>query len=117
MAKTNDLSPKLKGIKPASSTLNIPPLNIPIGQLIGGLSMYANSFKRGAGDQIFGSDSRGIWLGAADFDDAPFRVYMDGRVFLQAADGSITLDTVNKRILVNDGTNDRVLVGYLLNGF
>ncbi len=30
---------------------------------------------------------------------------------------NITLDGANKRIVVNDGTNDRVLIGYQAGGF
>lgn len=30
---------------------------------------------------------------------------------------NVTIDGVNKRIIVNDGTNDRVVMGYLAGGF
>lgn len=32
-------------------------------------------------------------------------------------DENILLDGENSRILINDGTNDRILIGYLENGF
>ena len=38
-------------------------------------------------------------------------------VALNLGAGNITLDGANKRIIVNDGTNDRVLIGYQSGGF
>lgn len=32
-------------------------------------------------------------------------------------DNKITIDGVNKRIIINDGTNDRILIGYQSGGF
>ena len=32
-------------------------------------------------------------------------------------DNNVTIDGANKRILINDGTNDRVLIGYDSGGF
>lgn len=56
-----------------------------IGQQIGGVSMFSGSFKRGAGNNVFGTDSNGMWLGAADFPNAPFRVYMNGAIVATSA--------------------------------
>lgn len=114
--KIKDISPKLN-LKTAEQELAMPNTELPIGQLLGGLAMFNNSFKRGSGNNIFGCDERGLWLGAADFDDAPLRMYMNGNIYLQTDDGAIIIDTANKRIIVNDGSHDRVLIGYLLNGF
>ncbi len=36
---------------------------------------------------------------------------------LNVGDGKVKIDGANKRILINDGTNDRVLLGYLSGGF
>jgi len=33
------------------------------------------------------------------------------------ADANVKIDGVNKRILINDGTNDRILIGYQSGGF
>lgn len=55
-----------------------------VGQQIGGLSMFSNAFKRGYGSAVFGSDHNGIWLGAADWADAPFRVNMSGNAVLNS---------------------------------
>ena len=60
----------------------------PLGESIGGLQMYSNTFKRGYGNNVFGSDENGIWLGAADFGDAPFRVNMSGTVNITSDDGT-----------------------------
>jgi len=50
--------------------------------------MYSARFIRGYGDKVFGSSDLGIWLGAADWGDAPFRVNMDGDVVASSADFS-----------------------------
>lgn len=34
-----------------------------------------------------------------------------------SADGKMIIDLTNNRILINDGTNDRILIGYDANGF
>jgi len=65
---------------------------MPLGQRIGGLSMFSAEFKRGSGNQVFGSNSKGIWLGAANFEDAPFRVSMDGKIYLQIESGALVID-------------------------
>ncbi len=117
MAKIDDLSPGLK-IPTADYELLLDEASFSVGQQAGGLSMYSSSFKRGYGNEIFGADVNGIWLGAADFADAPFRVKMNGNVYLQSEDGKLVLDTVNNRIVIYDSTGTaRVLLGYQLNGF
>lgn len=83
-----DLSPKLSGIQKASSELYVQPVDVPIGQRIGGLSTYSNSFKRGSGSNVFGSDENGIWLGSPDFEGAPFSVSMAGAIFIRNGDDS-----------------------------
>lgn len=115
---TKDLSAKFS-LKNADSELTIPYGATVMGENVGGLTMYSNSFKRGYGNNIFGSDENGIWLGAADFVDAPFSVSIDGKIITRATDGtgSITINSTDKTILINDGTNDRVLIGYQSGGF
>ena len=76
MAKVDDRSAKFS-IPLASNELLVPEGTELMGQRSGGLSMFSNVFKRGYGDAVFGSDSNGIWLGAADYADAPFKVDMD----------------------------------------
>lgn len=83
--KTIDISPKSIRLQAAADELFTPPLDIPIGQRIGGLAMNSNSFIRGTGDQVFGSSQKGIWLGKANFEDAPFSVDMNGNANLQSA--------------------------------
>ena len=77
------------------------------------------TLKIGAGDQSFKVDRQGLWLGADQFEDAPFRIYINGNIYMQAASGSgyLLIDAENSRIIVNDGTNDRVLMGYDSGGF
>lgn len=117
MAKIDDVSPKMS-IPTAETELAFNEASISVGQSVGGLSLFSSSFKRGYGNEIFGSDVNGIWLGASDFEDAPFRVKMNGNVYLQSEDGKLVLDTVNNRIVIYDSTGTaRVLLGYQLNGF
>jgi len=82
-----DLSPKFK-IPIAEKELERAMAESLMGERAGGLSLFSDSFKRGYGDAVFGSDANGIWLGAADFADAPFKVGMDGA--LTATTATIT---------------------------
>ena len=90
MTKIKDLTPKFKKLKPAEQELSIQYQagELPFGQNLGGTQMYSARFIRGYGDKVFGSSDLGIWLGAADWGDAPFRVNMDGDVVASSADFS-----------------------------
>jgi hypothetical protein len=81
---SKDLTPKMRIV--AAETEMVDNVFLPsIGQQIGGLSMFSNVFKRGHGNAVFGSDENGIWLGAADFPTAPFRVTMAGAIYAASA--------------------------------
>jgi len=93
----------------------------------------------GEGTKVMRMDQSGMWLGAATFAAAPFSVDMQGNVTATSAtfsaylskagtsqsltgdfnlnDGNVKVDGANKRFLINDGTNDRVLLGYLSGKF
>lgn len=138
MAKLDDLSPKLK-LQTAEIELMLNTTELSVGQSAGGLSLYSSSFKRGYGDAVFGADVNGIWLGAADFVDAPFKVDMEGNMTATSLDlsayvskagtdqtltgdikvgnGNVKIDGANKRILINDGSCDIILIGYQSGGF
>lgn len=79
MSKIVDISPKA-AVKPASSELvrQYVPGELPLADNWGGMQVYSNSIRRGYGDRVFGVSDQGLWLGAADFDSAPFKVDMDG---------------------------------------
>lgn len=140
--KLKDLTPKSRyQLRTASEELTIDYVanETSFGQNVGGVQMFSKSFKRGYGDKVFGSDDNGIWLGAADFADAPFRVTMEGYIFASSldltayvsktdtgqtitgdvavGDGKVKIDGANKRIVINDGSYDRVLIGYDSGGF
>ena len=92
-----------------------------------------SDFQIGAGNQALKGDSSGLWLGADKFKDAPFSVDMNGNIVAstlalsaylsktdtsQALSGSINvggnsviIDGVNGRILMNDGSNNRMVIG------
>lgn len=91
MSSIKDLSPKMR-MKTASEELEIPTGTEQIGQRVGGISAFSNVFKRGYGTQIFGVDDNGIWLGAADFADAPIRLGMDGTFYIQNETGSLVIN-------------------------
>lgn len=117
MSKTIDLSPKMK-LVPAEQELVSEYISgeRPLGESMGGLQMFSNVFKRGYGDSVFGSSENGIWLGAADFPDAPFSVDMEGKAIFKAlgeGTAGIIIDADDKTIVVNDGTNDRIIIGLL----
>jgi hypothetical protein len=101
------------------------------------------SLKIGQGAKAFKADESGIWLGGNKFADAPFSVDINGNIIATSLDlssylsktgtnqpmsgtirlgtgsgaASIFLDGPNKRIIINDGTYDRVLLGYQSGGF
>lgn len=66
----------------------------------------------GAGSTIFKANAEGVFAGATNFTDAPWKVDYNGLMTFSMGSGNITVDAANKRILVNDGTNNRVLIGY-----
>ena len=67
----------------------------------------------GSGNQVFHGDGSGIWLGASKFVDAPFSVDMDGNISSKSATGvaGVYIFGKDEQIIVNDGANDRVLIG------
>jgi hypothetical protein len=144
MAKVRDLTPK-NAVRPASEELKyeVTPGELPMADNWGGFQVFSQSFKRGFGSDIFGVDQNGFWMGAAEFADAPFSVdyqgnmiatsatfsqyvtktgtgqVLSGSVDVGAASGTagVFIDGANKRIIINDGTNDRILIGYQSGGF
>lgn len=113
-----DLSPKMS-LQPAEVELTTPYVagELPLGQSAGGLQMFSNVFKRGYGDNVFGVDGNGMWLGAADFKNGHFKADYQGRVYLTTEDGSLVIDTVNKQILVFEGDIAVGLFGIQPGGF
>lgn len=108
-----DISPKITGVRSAATELYTQPLDIPIGQLLGGSQMFSNSSRSGSGNNIFGRDARGIWLGAADFENAPFRVDMQGNSVLTSAiiAGSIFVGGAeNGQIIVKDALGATIII-------
>jgi hypothetical protein len=105
MAKVTNLTPKMS-LRSAEQELMTQPVSgeLPFGASQGGLQMYSNSFKRGYGDDVFGSDENGIWLGAADYNEAPFKVGMDGQINITSDDGTnSSLFTAQGLILYKNG--------------
>jgi len=74
----------------------------------------------GADDTSFHVDIDGnIWSGAATFALSPFRVSSAGvlRVGVPTTTEGTTIDGPNKRIVINDGSFDRILIGFQSGGF
>ncbi len=62
----------------------------------------------GSGDTSFRADTRGIWLGAASFSDAPFKVGMDGVITASAI--TITGGTINGVVLTGLGAGSEISI-------
>jgi len=62
----------------------------------------------GSGDAVFRAASAGIWLGDADFSDAPFRVNMDGDVVAKSIYLWGTVVTDSGGMLRTSSGNDRI---------
>ena len=93
----------------------------------------------GTGNRAVKADESGLWLGANKFADAVFSVDMSGNMIASSAtfsqyiskagtsqaltgdfnlnDGNVKIDGANNRVLINDGTDDRVLLGKLAGKF
>ena len=52
----------------------------PFGQSLGGLKANATSIQQGSGNEIYKVGTEGLWLGAAEFQNAPFSVSMAGAI-------------------------------------
>ena len=81
---------------------------------------YFSSIEVGAGTKTFKMDERGQWMGALDFEDAPFRIDMDGNFYLYSSStdgGYIKISADFTQIIVNDGTTDIILLGRQDGGF
>lgn len=93
---------------------------MPMGYQVGGISAFNNSFKRGYGNRVFGTDDRGSWWGAADYDDAPIKISMDGLFIFTASDDSgnqLIIDAENLRIVLYIAGIPQALWGLQLGGF
>jgi len=104
--KITDLSPKMS-VKPAFEELVTEYIagELSLGENVGGLQMFSNAMKRGYGANTFGVSEEGMWLGAADYADAPFKISMDGTVTITNDVGSITINA--SRILAHDADTDK----------
>lgn len=111
MAKARNLTPSMQ-IPSAENELVVPfTTDLPLGQRQGGVNMYSNSFKRGYGNSVFGSDENGVWLGAADFTDAPLKMYMDGTISISNDDGT-NQSLINEKVLIFYKSNvPRIVIG------
>ena len=78
---TVDLTPKMS-VKSAENELFIGFVSSErtLGENLGGLQFFSNGFRRGYGNNVFGVDDNGAWLGAADFLDAPLQLWMNGHI-------------------------------------
>ena len=119
---------------------DIPKRSLPYRSGIAGIEYLdkLSSMQIGQGSKVLKADQSGLWLGANTFASAPFKVDMEGNVTattlsatylsktgedqtlsgdIQVGNGQVLIDGGNKRIIINDGTNDRVLIGYHSAGF
>lgn len=114
-----DLTPKTS-IPSAEMELALQPGVMPMGYQVGGISAFNNSFKRGYGNRIFGTDDRGSWWGAADYDNAPIKISMDGLFILTASDDNdnqLVIDSQNLRIVLYIAGVPQAIWGMHVGGF
>ena len=81
MAEVIDLTPKHFPIIPAKEKIELPMSlkdDIELASLLGGSRIGASETIRGKGNKIFKTGEKGIWLGSANFEDASFKVDMNG---------------------------------------
>ena len=67
----------------------------------------------GEGDKVFRGDKDGLWMGAKSFATAPWRVDMNGNMYMKASsrDGYVMINATTASITVHDGVNARVQIG------
>jgi len=85
MARIKDLSSKLK-IPTAEKELKLPVGVQEMGQTVGGLFAFSNVFRRGYGDNVFGIDENGVWIGGADFDTSTIQFHYGGTIIIRNKD-------------------------------
>ncbi len=115
---------------------------LPQTEGIGGFDDFRRvaAIQVGTGSRAFKADQDGIFLGANKFADAPFSVDMEGNVTATSLDlsaylsktgvdqpltgdirvgtgANVKIDGANARIIINDGSNDRILIGFQSGGF
>lgn len=73
----------------------------------------------GEGSNVLRFDENGLWLGAETFATAPFRVDMQGNMYLMSQSGSgyILIDAQNSRFIFHDGKNVQGVMGFSAFGF
>lgn len=73
----------------------------------------AKELSIGEGKNVWRGDSQGMWLGAENFSDAPFRIDMHGNLYLISAsgDGYLKIDAEKTQIIVNYKGVDQVVLG------
>ena len=81
---------------------------------------YFSTIEVGAGSKTFKMDERGMWMGAMDFSQAPFRIDMEGNFYLYSSStdgGYVKISADLTSVIVNDGTTDIILLGKQVGGF
>lgn len=117
---TVDISPKMN-LKSASLELTTEFISgeISLGQNIGGSQTFSDKLIRGYGNKVIGQSSQGLWAGAADFENAPFSVDMDGNVVASSLDLSAYLtkdgdeQVLGGSIILREGTTPVIFMGLL----
>lgn len=117
---TVDISPKMD-IKPASLELVTEYISgeLALGQNIGGSQTFSDKLIRGYGNKVIGQSSLGLWAGAADFADAPFKVDMDGKVTATSFTATAYLSkdgtdqVLGGNIIIRNGTTPVIYIGIL----
>lgn len=93
MAKSQDLTPKFATLPSAAQSLYTPTASgsdtsqsTGMATTTGGLQANPTQLTRGSGNAVFGVDTNGLWMGAADFADAPWTVDYFGNETIKSSD-------------------------------
>lgn len=76
-----------------------------------GRIIVARELIIGAGTRIFKVNIDGAFFGGEDFASAPIQISFDGVIKLGS--NNLILDGPNQRIVLNDGTTNRLVIGNL----
>ena len=83
-----------------------------------GSIQHFSEIHAGAGPESFNVNRDGLFMGADTFAAAPFSVDFQGNIHSgDLTGGGIEISGLDKTIIANDGTNDRVLIGKLVGKF
>lgn len=107
-----DISPNFGSLPSAEQSLYVPSTAQDIATQAGGVYLNSTSMTRGAGNNVWGVDTNGFWMGAADFADAPFKIDYSGQQTIKNVNSGYT-SFFNSQVLgfSDDAGNWAIIIG------